>query len=149
MLYTPYQYQNCIKALDRSRTKTSKKAGSLLLLCAILLCACFALQENHASIIKPSDPVESFDKNQPLPVVADKGLPENCGPETLEKSFYSNPGARDRWGQDFGSSLEETMLIVSSGDTLYKMLCNAGLAYQEAYQITEAMRSVFDPSKLR
>lgn len=152
MLYTPYQYRVCIKALGRSRTKASKWAGPLLLLVTLLLCACFALQENHASIGKPSAPAQLFDEKQVSLAPAaplETGSQENNGPELARKPIYGNPGARDRWEQDFGSGLEETVLKVSSGDTLYKMLCNAGLAYQEAYQVTEAIRPVFDPAKLR
>lgn len=43
----------------------------------------------------------------------------------------------------------EVAITVSSGDRLIDILTNQGIAYQDAHQIVQQMRSSFDPRKLR
>lgn len=149
MLYTPYKYRACIRALGRSRKKTPKRAAAVLLLSAMLFCVCLAFQENHASLIGSSERIRSFEEKQPALEPIEPGPYKEQHDEPRAHLLTSHPGARGIWDQDFEFSLEKTTVKVSAGDTLFKMLRNAGLAYQEAHQLIEAIRLVFDPAKLQ
>lgn len=164
MLYTPYEYRRCMRCLKRSRsgkTAVKKPAGAFLAV-ALFLCAYLAFQDIHASLVsnpRPgagteknaarADTDRDLDKKRLDPVRADVSAPANRQDSSEPAAMESHPGARQVWDQDFASSLEKTRVTVAAGDTLFQILRKNGLAGREAYDLTQAMRPVFNPAQLR
>ncbi|MBS0012786.1 MAG: M23 family metallopeptidase [Desulfobacterales bacterium] len=155
MIYTPYHYRRCIRSLGRSRArqKTAKKAAGGLFVIALLLCASLVLRDNPAFLPGVSDSV-AFPKRNPdkewlRPVPADTAAITEAADAKISSVMENHPGARQIWDQDFQSILEKTRVTVAAGDTLFQILRRNGLAGREAYDLTQAMRSVFNPAHLR
>jgi murein DD-endopeptidase MepM/ murein hydrolase activator NlpD len=155
MIYTPYHYRRCIRCLGRSRArkKTAKKTAGGLFVIVLLLCASLLLRDNSASLPGISDCAAFPDRNPNKallrPVTTDTAAITEATDAKVSSVMENHPGARQIWDQDFGSTLEETRVRVAAGDTLYQILCKKGLGRREAYDLTQAMRPVFNPAQLR
>ncbi|MFW6297750.1 MAG: M23 family metallopeptidase [Desulfosalsimonas sp.] len=145
MYYTRAQYRAYISSFQgrrRGRSITPLSLGLFVLL-MITAVAYVMLQESSASLTKTFDAEHADVKHSRSRLDADAEI------DAFRENSLTNPAARSAWEQDFGALMQEKNFTVNSGDTLINILIRAGLAGPEAYNVTKALRKVFDPSGLK
>jgi len=141
MRYRQYQYQAYINSLKCGRIRNTKRAAWLFLVFLVLLAVYFGLQSSPVLSCIPHNGQKL--KLSPLP----RNLPNNQLDDA--SSLPANPGARTPWEQDFGTAVKKVTVTVSAGDTLSSILRWARVKDEVARDVIEALKSVFDPGKLR
>ncbi len=154
MLYRQYEYQAYIRALKRGRQRGNKKTSWLLLLLATLTAVYFGLHLRPVSSCISYDPPGSeinlpdTPNRNPQTNIEASGQPEPI-PPPCQQARTVHPGARDPWAQDFGASMETQTVRVAAGDTLALILRRSGIEHREAYKVVQALKTVFEPARLR
>jgi murein DD-endopeptidase MepM/ murein hydrolase activator NlpD len=122
----------------RKGMKRFVKYAACLIVCLIVPAGYLLMQKDDSAAIS-EDFAEDF-------VIEIEPAAEISLDETVARVVL-NPD--DPWESMLGEHLSEKMLTVSSGDTLIKILLDAGLAAPDAYQAVNTVKEVFDPRKLR
>jgi murein DD-endopeptidase MepM/ murein hydrolase activator NlpD len=141
MRYRQDQFQAYIAALQRGKRRNRRRTGWLLLVLVTLTAVYFGIQLNPCASSISSRPGIP----QPSPMARFEGpietirVPPAC----------RNPGARSPWEQQFGEALQTKTVRAARGDTLIRILHRAGIDYEEAYAVIEALKPHFDPASLR